>query len=321
AETITFRVTHDGKVEVKDNGNWVARDNATVKMEDALKALPIEPAKTSVKVQKAWSGKDAATMPEITVYLVKNGQRTTQSIKLNQANNWTGTFKDLPVVDKVTDAKANVYTVEEDGVKDGKVTVDGNVFAVTMTGTAKDGYTITNTYQPTEKEVTFSKVEVNQTQELPGANLKVVEGEGKDGKLVEEWTSGTTAHKVTLKEGTYTMIETQAPTGYAVAETITFRVTHDGKVEVKDGNGNWVERKDALVRMEDALSEQPGKPNKPGQPDEPGTPNGGNNHGNGNNQGKYPQTGENTSQTLLMLGLVVVAGAAGALVMKNKKQK
>ncbi|MDO4670084.1 MAG: thioester-forming surface-anchored protein, partial [Aerococcus sp.] len=134
----------------------------TITMEDekGQKPTPLEPAKTSVKVQKAWKGKDAATMPEVTVHLVKNGKRTDQSIKLNKDNNWSGSFNDLPTVDNITDKDPNVYTVEEDNVKDGKVTLNGNVFAVATTGSAKDGFTLTNTYQPTEKEVTFSKVEV-----------------------------------------------------------------------------------------------------------------------------------------------------------------
>lgn len=289
-----------------------------VKMEDAPGATPLEPAKTNIKVKKEWQGQDAAQMPEITVYLVKNGQRTDQSLKLNAKNNWSGTFTDLPTVDKITDKTENDYSVEEDGVNNDQITLNGKTFTAKLTGSAKDGYTLTNTYQPTEKAVTFSKVGVNQTKELVGANLKVVEGESADGKVVKEWTSTDTAQKVSLKEGTYTMVETQAPAGYAIAEAITFRVTHDGAIEVKE-NGNWVARKDATVKMEDALAEQPNKPGKP-EPNKPGKPHS-NKPGTGSGHGRYPQTGENMNPMWLMTGVVVVAGAAGALFMWNKKQK
>ncbi|HEY9575210.1 MAG TPA: thioester-forming surface-anchored protein, partial [Lachnospiraceae bacterium] len=112
-------------------------------------------------------------------------------------------------------------------------------------GNEKRVYTITNTYKPTATEVTFSKVEVNKSEELAGADLTVVEGESAEGQTVAtdakdgsklEWKSGNETKKFSLKEGTYTMIERQAPEGYEIAEAITFRVTAKGEVEVKEGN-------------------------------------------------------------------------------------
>ncbi|MGU8805257.1 SpaA isopeptide-forming pilin-related protein, partial [Clostridium perfringens] len=85
----------------------------------------------------------------------------------------------------------------------------------------------------------FSKTEINKSEELPGAELKVVRGEGADGDIVQKWTSTDVQKTIKLEEGTYTMVETQAPNGYEVAENIIFRVTHDGKVEIKGNDGNW----------------------------------------------------------------------------------
>ena len=266
AEEITFRVTHEGKVEVKQkDGQYKALENSTVKMEDALKQLPIVPATTKVKVQKAWSNTAEEAKKEVTVELYKNGQKTGETIKLNEDNNWTGEFTGLKVVDQVDQKTPNNYTVKEVGEDGGVIGIGKNNFAVTIKGTAKEGYTVTNTYKPTEKEVTFSKTEVNGTKELEGANLKVVEGEGKGGKLVEEWTSGKEQKKMTLTEGIYTMIETQAPDGYEVAEEITFRVTHEGKVEVKQKDGQYKALENSTVKMEDALKQLPIVPNKPGK--------------------------------------------------------
>ncbi|MBI6112075.1 hypothetical protein H8K16_15880, partial [Clostridium perfringens] len=66
----------------------------------------------------------------------------------------------------------------------------------------------------TEKDVNFSKTEINKSEELPGAELKVVRGEGADGDVVQKWTSTDVQKTIKLEEGTYTMVETQAPNGY-----------------------------------------------------------------------------------------------------------
>ena len=48
------------------------------------------------------------------------------------------------------------------------------------------------------------------------------------------------------------MVESQAPAGYDLAESITFRVTSDGQVEVKGTDGSWTVQADAIIKMEDA---------------------------------------------------------------------
>lgn len=220
-----------------------------------LDSMPLIPGITKVKVEKVWNNTEEAAKQEVTVRLYKNGQETTQTVKLNKSNDWTNEFTGLKVVDKIDQKTPNIYTVKEEGENGGLINIDNNKFNVTVKGTAKDGYQIENTYKPTEKEVLFSKTEVNGTEELEGANLKVVEGEGTEGKTVDEWTSGKIKKSITLKEGIYTMIETQAPNGYEIAENITFRVTHDGNVEIKQANGQYKEASESTVKMEDALKQ------------------------------------------------------------------
>ncbi|WP_322385518.1 SpaA isopeptide-forming pilin-related protein, partial [Clostridium perfringens] len=87
----------------------------------------------------------------------------------------------------------------------------------------------------------------------PGAELKVVRGEGADGDVVQKWTSTDVQKTIKLEEGTYTMVETQAPNGYEVAENIIFRVTHDGKVEIKGNDGNWTDVANSTIHMEDKV--------------------------------------------------------------------
>ncbi|NLD02587.1 MAG: LPXTG cell wall anchor domain-containing protein, partial [Clostridiales bacterium] len=66
----------------------------------------------------------------------------------------------------------------------------------------------------------------------------------------ETWTSEGTAKVLQLPAGEYTMAEDQAPLGYAVAASITFRVEADGIVQIKE-DGNWVIAADAKIQMVD----------------------------------------------------------------------
>jgi|GEM_PF-2362461 len=135
---------------------------------------------------------------------------------------------------------------------------DGTLSAVT-TYTKADGTKLdNNTSVPkfsnsftSVQPVTFSKKAVNGTDELPGAQLKVVKGSDASGQdVVGSWTSETTAHTISgLKYGqTYTMVETTAPDGYKVAESITFSINSEGKVVIGNTTKN-----DNTVVMRDAL--------------------------------------------------------------------
>ncbi|NLC75557.1 MAG: choice-of-anchor A family protein, partial [Clostridiales bacterium] len=76
--------------------------------------------------------------------------------------------------------------------------------------------------------VTFSKVAAGQGAELAGAEITVSGTDVNGGAFSETWTSEGTAKVLQLPAGEYTMAEDQAPLGYAVAASITFRVEADG---------------------------------------------------------------------------------------------
>ncbi|MCS4570023.1 hypothetical protein FZ989_01665 [Clostridium perfringens] len=58
-------------------------------------------------------------------------------------------------------------------------------------------------------------------------------------------------------EGTYTLVETKPPIGYKFALPITFRVTSDNKVKVRNIEKtppykiSWIEVNDSTIKMED----------------------------------------------------------------------
>ena len=68
--------------------------------------------------------------------LLANGKEI-QTAKLNEANSWKHTFKDLPVYDE--NGKEITYTVKEVEVKGYESKIEGN---------AKDGFVITNKEKP-----------------------------------------------------------------------------------------------------------------------------------------------------------------------------
>lgn len=77
------------------------------------------------------------------------------------------------------------------------------------------------------KKVITAKVDTSIVM-LPGAELEVYDSKGN---LVDAWTSDGSAHEIeNLKVGeTYTLVETKAPEGYAIATPITFTVEDNAK--------------------------------------------------------------------------------------------
>ena len=90
---------------------------------------------------------------------------------------------------------------------------------------------------PSEKEVVFSKVNVGG-EEIAGAKIQIKDAQGQ---VVKEWTSKAgQSETIKLKAGTYIFHEEVAPNGYLKVTDITFEVDEQGKVTVRNANGNEV---------------------------------------------------------------------------------
>ena len=88
-----------------------------------------------------------------------------------------------------------------------------------------------------EKEVVFSKVNVGG-EEIAGAKIQIKDAQGQ---VVKEWTSKAgQSETIKLKAGTYIFHEEAAPNGYLKVTDITFEVDEQGKVTVKNADGNEV---------------------------------------------------------------------------------
>ncbi|MBB5182089.1 Cna B-type domain-containing protein [Catenisphaera adipataccumulans] len=84
-----------------------------------------------VKVNKQWA--DGASGDSVTVDLLRNGEKTGDQVTLNEDNNWEASFEGLKKYDET--GNEYKYTVEEKNTG----------YESTVTGSAEEGFTITNT--------------------------------------------------------------------------------------------------------------------------------------------------------------------------------
>ena len=128
-----------------ENGNeisYVVREDSLGDYKSDMKIALVNtytPSK-EIKVEKKWSDADApaGARPEsVTVHLYADGVLV-KSMVLDNGNDWTGTFTELPVMDAASEEKVE-YTVKEEPVTDYIAVVDVN---------PEQGYIITNNYKP-----------------------------------------------------------------------------------------------------------------------------------------------------------------------------
>ncbi|AXU11247.1 Cna B-type domain-containing protein [Parvimonas micra] len=107
------------------------------------------PGKTSLQVTKAWEDKndqDGVRPNSVTIKLLADGVETGKKLVLTKANNWTGSFTDL---DEYKDGKKIVYTIKEEPVGNGYISV--------VTKTGENTFIVTNTREPEKTFVEGTK--------------------------------------------------------------------------------------------------------------------------------------------------------------------
>jgi len=122
-----------------------------------------------------------------------------------------------------SELELGTYYIREAKQVDGYV-INETIYKVEVTADG-DSLEITCVNKPTE--MFFSKQDITNSKELPGAHIVIKDKE--TGEIIDEWVSTEEPHIIKyLVEGKeYIMIETQAPKGYQIAEQITF-VAKDG---------------------------------------------------------------------------------------------
>ncbi|MBQ6950047.1 MAG: Cna B-type domain-containing protein, partial [Clostridia bacterium] len=171
-----------------------------------------------INVTKAWSGINENTvLPDsVTVQLYVGDQKVEgKTLTLTAANNWQGTFENLPKKDQYNNDIT--YTVmEESEVKGFRVSVEGN---------QSNGYTITNS--AIGGFISLKKVDAdNPSTGLQGAVFGVYSDQACQNKVTEMTTDNNgNAKSIELAPGTYWVKEDKAPNGYTANKTDAVSVT------------------------------------------------------------------------------------------------
>ncbi|MBR3158068.1 MAG: Cna B-type domain-containing protein, partial [Atopobiaceae bacterium] len=247
AADTTFKINADGTVETK---------GATIATASGKTVLLVNDAMTTVKVSKTdVTDEDNHELAGATIQILY----TDASGKEQEFTSWTSTNE----AHEVVGLEAGVeYILRETVAPDGYTIASDTKFSIDKDGTVKSGGTTVQDGHLLVKDaltkVSVSKKAVGGEDELPGAKIQILDGDGevvelKKGDETErlEWTSGTEAKEIEgLKTGvTYTLRETVAPDGYTVASDIEFVIEPDGTVKA---DGKQV--KGGALLIEDALT-------------------------------------------------------------------
>lgn len=149
---------------------------------------------------------------DYTLMLAKDGEVTYTNVDING--------------DETSHMIQGLEAGEEYVLKETK-TPNGYATFKTETFTAEEGKDTSLSMTDEDTKIEISKQDITTKKELEGAKLKVTD---KDGKVIDEWTSGKEPHMIknlTVNQ-TYTLTEVIAPKNYKVAESIQFTVKDTG---------------------------------------------------------------------------------------------
>jgi len=201
-------VTVSFKATVNENNTFDSIKN-TAKVNGTNTETTETPLVTTYTVNKVWddaNNQDGFRPENVKVQLLANGEEEGNEITLNEANNWTYTWVDLPLNEN--DQKIN-YTVKELNISDKYTsTINGN--------------TITNKHVPEEVSATVTKVwdDANNQDGIRPEELTVTLSNGTTATLNE--ANGWTATVENLpkyaagEEIEYTWTEGTMPEGYSL---------------------------------------------------------------------------------------------------------
>ncbi|MBR4514981.1 MAG: hypothetical protein IKO61_08870 [Lachnospiraceae bacterium] len=243
-ETVTFKLDEAGVLWIKNGSTYKKQADNTITLENVAQ-IPVS--KVAIAGGSELPG---ARLKIVDIYdEIVSGKDVNGK---NVAYTWTSGTKPY-MIDLCNFKPGETYRLVEitapkgyDIAEDITFTIDtnGKVYVDTdRNGTFKAVTGLTMVDEASD--VSFSKVDATDKDELPGAKLTITDEKGntiKDssGKALT-WTSGTEPKVIAIssfEEGKlYKMTEITAPDGYEVAESIFFKVVRDekGRYEVRAG--------------------------------------------------------------------------------------
>ena len=209
--------------------------------------------------KKTLTGSDELAGAELKLYEVtENEQGETVETEVDA---WTSGTEAHVINGKLI--AGGKYKLVEITAPDGYQVAEAVTFTVNKDGTLTE----VTMHDAVEGEIAISKQSVNSTEELEGAKLKITDATGK---TVAEWVSEKTPKLVQLDAGTYTLTEETAPDGYVLAESMTFTVDKNGKVTVKNENGEDVDAGGIIVMKDNTTKVSISKQDITGDKEIPG---------------------------------------------------
>ena len=172
----------------------------------------------------------------------------------NVVDEWDSTWESHEVTGLKTGEK---YTLRETVAPDGYTVTADTTFVLKEDGTLDKDNTSTTIaddgrllVEDSRTSVKVSKVDISDGEELEGAHIQIIDG---DGNIVDEWDSTKEAHVTEkLKTGkTYTLRETVAPDGYLLTNDTTFVLKEDGTVDTEK---TTTVSKDGVLLVQDSLA-------------------------------------------------------------------
>ena len=219
SESITFTVNSDGTVSVNSsNVDVVTMTNKPIYVTVSKQSISgtSELAGASLKIT-------SSTDSSLTKDLDGNSLSWTSGSTSKKFHLPAGKYKlieESAPRGYIKNTKEIEFTVNSDG----SITIDGSVVGSVV-------------MKNTPIIVTISKQSVTNSDELPGAHLKIVD---KNGNIVKDisnkdlsWISTNTPYQIHIASGTYYLVEEIAPNGYVKSsEIIEFTVNENGNVTV-----------------------------------------------------------------------------------------
>ncbi|HCG60232.1 MAG TPA: hypothetical protein DEV97_09580 [Lachnospiraceae bacterium] len=197
-------------------------------------------------------------------------------------------------------AAPNGFTLAPDvafAVRDGKASLKQAGNGRLSTAGAVQVVVMTDAAQLGVRDQRFAKVD-EQGKFLPGATLQI---KTEEGNVIAEWTTDGSEHTERLIGGTYVLTETEAPSGYQVADPISFIVNEKGFI-ISIGGKAVSGSTDVVVTMTDKKIAAVTKPENEKK-----------------QEGKGVKTGDDTP--ILPMTMTLAISALAVLLILNKRKK
>jgi hypothetical protein len=247
AESILFKLDDNGNIYLVNEDGTPLDNKATEKiiMKDDYKYLDVLKMNTGLKalegatlqitdangsVIDTWVSTTAAHKVQIGGNLVHGAEYTLSEVSAPYG------YKKAADIKFTLDENCNIFVYDADSGK--YVAYDSDTLAmVDMT-----------------QKIYFSKVDITNGNELPGATIIITDENGFE--VVPAWVSTDKPHELDVltfePDREYYFTEITAPDGYEVAETIAFKIDSSGIIYIRDAEGKFLPIDSDTIVMQDS---------------------------------------------------------------------